>query len=86
MNVKIKITLCAVLCASLLAGCADNSAGVSSAVSADSSSGRSSAVKESVAKAAGADKSFYFMHSACTLCSFVRRGKERKDWGKERKD
>ena len=38
MNKKIKITLCAVLCASMLAGCADNSTSGDPAVSSDSSS------------------------------------------------
>lgn len=38
MHKKIKITLCAVLCASMLAGCADNSASGGSAVSSDSTS------------------------------------------------
>ena len=38
MNSKIKITLCAVLCASLLAGCANNGTSGSSGVSADGSS------------------------------------------------
>ena len=38
MNRKFKITLGAVLCASMLAGCADNSTSGGSAVSSDSSS------------------------------------------------
>lgn len=38
MNKKFKIALCAVLCASMLAGCADNSTSGGSAVSSDSTS------------------------------------------------
>lgn len=43
-------------------------------------------MKESVVKAGGADKTFYFMRHGCTLRFVFRREKERKDWGKERKE
>ena len=57
MNKKFKITLCAVLCASMLAGCADNSASGGSAVSSDSSSDTQTTSSVSESTDSGSDTS-----------------------------